>query len=189
MAGNGLRLVMSQGMEGFTGNLREFDIDPTNTGAIYYGDVVAWAASGFVAEATGATDNDDFDILGIFMGCRYVDTDGSIQYSKHWDGGANRSDIRAHVAMPAGCMITIKGDATGTYTKANTEGHRFGIDYAAGSAVTGVSAVNLGAAADSAGPILIHGLHSGVVGNSYSSDEPVFIGTIVRPQGAPAVIA
>lgn len=186
MAGQGLRLVRSQGMEGFTGNLIEFPIDPTDTQEIYYGDVVNWAADGFITEGSGAANNDDFDILGVFAGCRYHDSDGSVEHRMHWDGGANRTNIRGSIAMPAHGMFKVRGNSGGTYTRANTIGHRFGVRYVAGSASTGMSAVTLGLAAAGTGPLLVHSLLD-IPHNAFTSTEPWFLCTIVRPEGAPAL--
>jgi hypothetical protein len=188
MAGMGLRLVRSQGMEGISGNLNEFDIDPTNSNPIFTGDVVAFDGNGFVEEATGAAANDDFDILGVFMGCRYVDADGDYEFRNHWDGAANRVNVVAHVAVPPHSMFWIRGAAGTTYTRAATLGKRFGVVYNAGTPLYGDSRLTLGAAAAATGPLLIHRLVD-LPNNTFDSDEPWFECSIVRPQGYPALAA
>lgn len=179
MAGYGLRLARSQGQEGFSGNLSEFAISPANTAAIYTGDPVL-LSSGYLIEATGASSNDDFAILGVFAGCRYIDTDGSVRYRQFWDGGAGRTNIRAHVILPTNGVFHIFGKSGTTYTQAAI-GARYGVTYGAGSTAYGDSRTTLGAAAAaSTGPLIIQGL-ADFPGNVIGGAQPVFEVTVVRP--------
>lgn len=178
MAGNGLRLVRSQGMEGFTGNLSEYPIADDNTDAIFTGDVVA-LNGGFVEEASGATSGGDFDILGVFQGCRYIAADGSIEYRRHWDGLAGRSDVKAFVAVPPHGVFYIKGTSGTSYTQADI-GVRKGIVYAAGDTTTGDSRITLGATA-ATGPLIVNRLAE-LPGNTFLVAEPVFEVQVVRSQ-------
>jgi hypothetical protein len=152
---SGLRFLRSAGMEGSTGNLREFVIDPGNTGAIHTGDLVR-LASGLVVEASGASNNNDFAVLGVFQGCKYVEPDGSIKYQNRWDGVAGRTNIVAFVAVPTGCTFLIRGTTGQSYTQADI-GVRKGIIWAAGNALTGQSGITLGAAGATVGtgPLLV----------------------------------
>jgi hypothetical protein len=177
----GLRHCRSMGMEGSTGNLREFRISPSNTNAIYSGDLVR-LASGFVVEASGAATGADFEALGVFMGVRYVDPEGGYQYRKHWDGGAGRTNCWAHVAVATGATFMIAGQAGATYTQADI-GTRKGIVYAAGNPVTGFSAARLGApgATVGTGPLkVIQAIDDVDPGGPYFEVE------IVRTQALPA---
>lgn len=186
MAGFGLKLLRSVGPDGFTGNQIEFDISPSNTGAIYAGDLVRLNA-GFLVEATGATNNNDFSPLGVFLGCRYVDSSGSFKFKRFWDGVAGRTNIKAMVAVPEGATFLIKGTAGATYTQANTIGARFGVNYTAGSSVYGDSRVRLGStAAASTGPLLVHRLVD-APRNSFTATEPLFEVVFARKQGFPAL--
>lgn len=179
MAGYGLRLARSQGQEGFTGNLAEFAISPSNTAAIFAGDPVV-LSSGFLVEATGAANNNDFAILGVFTGCRYVEADGSIKFRPFWDGAAGRSNIMASVALPTNGVFQIYGKAGTTYTQAAI-GARYGLTYGAGSTVYGDSRSTLGAAAAATtGPLIVQGLAK-YPGNVIGMDQPVFEVTVVRP--------
>ena len=54
MAGFGLRYGRSQGMDGYTSNLIEFPIDPSNTNTMFKGDAVI-LNGGFVEEVSGNT--------------------------------------------------------------------------------------------------------------------------------------
>lgn len=183
MAGFGLQLAKSAGMEGFSGNLQEFRINPANSGSIYKGDVVT-LTSGWVVEATGGADNSDFDILGVFYGCQYVDSDGSFEFMPSWNGGAGRSLIKAQIAMPSHSLFWVKGLAGTVYTQA-AFGGRFGIDYTAGSHVYGRSGVCLTAAAAATGPLRVHRL-APIPGNVIGQDQPIFECSIVRPLGGAA---
>jgi hypothetical protein len=185
MAGFGLRLAKSQGMEGYTGNLIEFDVDPANTDPIFTGDVVTFAG-GFVQEATeGGTiaSQNDFSILGVFMGCRFVDADGGFEFKNQWNGGAGRSDIKATVAVPAHGMFWIKGQAGATYTQADI-GTRKGVLYNVGSTQYGDSRMTLGApgASVATGPLIVHRL-APLPGNTFASDEPIFEVSVARSAG------
>ena len=188
MAGFGLKIVRSQGPEGFSGNTNEYDIDPANTGTIFTGDPVILNANGFVAEATGGATNADFNILGVFVGCRFVDSDGSYRFRQFWSGGAGRTLCKAFIALPPVGMFVIKGAAGTTYTRAGTFGRRFGMTYAPGSTVYGDSRSSLGAATAVTGPLLVHSL-ADLPKNSFSVPEPLFLCSIARPQGFPQVIA
>lgn len=188
MAGFGLKIVRSQGPEGYVGNTAEYEIDPTNTSSIFTGDPVKLDANGFVIEATGAAANDSFDILGVFVGCQYVGADGSYRFRNRWDGAPGGSLIRAMVALPPVGMFAIRGAAGTNYTRANTVGERYGMIYGAGSTIYGDSRSTLAAAAAATGPLLIHGLAQ-IPGNVYGNGAPTFICSIARPQGFPQVIA
>lgn len=183
MAGFGIRLVRSAGMEGITGNLNDFAIDPANTNPIFTGDPVLIGATGFAQEATGGANNNDFDIWGVFMGCSYVDAEGSIRFRHFWNGVAGSTEVRAHVAMPPHSVFYIKGTAGTTYTRAGTVGKRFGVVYAAGSTLYGDSRISLGTATAATGPLVVHRL-ADLPGNTFDIDEPVFEVSVVRQQGA-----
>lgn len=185
MAGFGLKIVRSSGADGFVGNANEFPIAANTAHAIYAGDLVA-LSSGFIVEATGRANNNDFSPLGVFLGCRYVDADGSFKFKRYWDGVAGRTDIRAMVALPEGATFLIKGDPGGTYTQANI-GSRFGVTYTAGSPVYGDSRVRLGAAAAaSTGPLRLHRLVEAPY-NAFTRPEPLFEVSFARSQGFAAL--
>lgn len=180
MAGNGLRLARSQGGEGYSGNLTEFSISPSNTGAIYTGDIVLLGSNGFIDEASGRSSSNDFSTTGVFMGVRYQGSDGSYVFRNYWDGGVGRSNIVASVALPINGLFYIKGTAGQTYTQADI-GTRKGIVYAAGNAQYGDSRISLGAAGATVatGPLYVHRL-APLPGNTFASAEPVFEVSVVR---------
>lgn len=184
MAGFGLRLVRSQGMEGYSGNLFEYPISPANTSPIFTGDVVALNA-GFVREATlgGTAAQNDIPILGVFAGCRYIDDDGSYVFKNQWNGGAGRSEIFGHIAIPPVGLFFIRGAAGQVYTQADI-GTRKGVLWNAGSVKYGDSRLTLGAAGASVatGPLFVHRLAQ-LPGNTFASPEPIFEVSIIRQQG------
>lgn len=186
MAGFGLKVLRSTGADGFTGSQNEFLISPSNNAPIYRGDLVR-LSGGFIIEATGAANNDDFSPLGVFQGCRYTDVDGSIVYRPFWDGVAGRSNIRAMVGLPDGTTFLIKGTSGATYTQASI-GARFGVTYTAGSVIYGDSRVRLGTAAAAAtGPLLVQRLVDAPY-NSFSATEPLFEVVFARKAGFPALL-
>lgn len=165
MAGNGLRLARSQGMEGYTGNTREYGIDPTNSNAIFTGDPVV-LSGGYIVAATSTT----AAILGIFMGCRFVAADGSYEFRNQWDGTANRTSCFATVAIPASGMCWIKGNSGVTFAEATSVGATHPFVIAAGNAQYGDSRWALGA--PGAGPVIVHRLVD-IPGNTWGNTEPV----------------
>ncbi len=178
MAGFGLRLGRSQGMEGYTGNLNEFPIDPTNSNTIFTGDAVV-INGGFAEEATGngGTTPHVSPITGVFMGCRYTEANGDYDFSSFWDGNSGRSNVVAHVSMPPHMTFHAKMTAPGSQADVGT---RRGLDYAAGSTQYGDSRITVGAA-DAAGPVVIQRLAS-LPNNAWTNAEPIVEVTVVAQQ-------
>lgn len=146
--GMGFRFCRSQGMEGSTGNLREFAINPANTDPIFTGDLVA-LNGGYIEEASGGSADEtavnSLSLLGIFQGCRYTEADGSFKFSQYWDGLAGKTGVFAHVAIPsAGATMMVAGDPESTYAVTDI-GTLKGVIYNVGVARTGQSRVTLGA--------------------------------------------
>ena len=173
MAGFGLRLGRSQGMEGYTGNLNEFLIDPTNANAIFTGDPVVLNGGYIEAEATGTA-----PLLGVFFGCRYVDVDGDYEFRNFWDGNTGRSNIVAHVALPTHQMFHAKMAAPGSIADVGT---RRALTAASGSTQYGDSRYLIGAV-NASGPVQIHRL-ANLPGNDWANAEPIVECSIVLQQG------
>jgi hypothetical protein len=116
MAGTGFWIARSQGVEGMCGNLRDFPINPSNSTPIYHGDLVT--LNGGYVEAASETPGTKY--LGIFWGGKYVSPEGSVEYMRWWDGGANRTEIMAQIAvLPAGATALVKGEEGANYTEAD----------------------------------------------------------------------
>jgi hypothetical protein len=150
-----MRFLRSAGQEGSTGNLHEFAIDPANADPIFTGDLVA-LNGGYVEEASGAADNNDFMALGVFQGCKFVDPEGGYNFRNYWSGATGRTECYAMVSVPAGSTFLIQGDGVSTYAQSDI-GTRKGIVYAAGNALNGQSGILLGAAGATVatGPLLV----------------------------------
>jgi hypothetical protein len=182
MAGFGLRIARSMGMEGFTGNTFEFPIADGNTASIFHGDPVVLNA-GFLEEFSGNTPGDvaAAPILGSFAGCRFVAANGDYEFERYWDGGAGRSEIYGMVSMPAHSRFYVRAGAG--LTQASV-GSRFLLNYAAGSTAYGDSRVTLGAA-DAGGPVQLHRL-APLPNNDWADDEPIVEVSVVLHQGSAA---
>lgn len=168
MAGFGLRLGRSQGMEGYTGNTNEFLIDPTYADAIYTGDVVV-LNGGYVEEASGNTPGAiTGPILGVFNGCRYIDAEGGYEFRNQWDGNLGKTEAYAIVSMPPHQTFHAKLSAPATPAAVGT---RRNLTYVAGSPQYGDSRVLVGAVA-AGGPVVIQRL-ANLPGNEWTSAEPV----------------
>ena len=172
MAGFGLRLGRSQGMEGYTGNTFDFPIDPATADAIFTGDPVV--LSGGYVEASGTT---TAAILGVFNGCKYVDNDGSYEFRSFWDGNTGRSEVMASICMPGSSMFHVKLAAPSS--QAAAVGNTAALTAAAGNAQYGDSryVATLGA-----GPLVIHRL-APLPGNAWTNAQPIVEVSVALQQG------
>lgn len=75
----------------FRGSGYNHEIDPAYTTVIGFQDAVTLASNR--VQRAAATSR----IAGVFLGCEYVDPQGRKQFSRHWPGTANCTNIRAHV--------------------------------------------------------------------------------------------
>ena len=184
MAGFGLRIARSMGMEGFTGNTFEYPIAPANTNLIFHGDPVILNA-GFLEEASGNTPGAiaDAPIMGVFSGCRYVAANGDYEFERYWNGAAGSSEIWGSISMPAHSRFYVKGTAGTDYQQANV-GSRYTLVNAAGSAPYGDSRASLGVVS-ATGPVQLHGL-APLPGNVWGTDEPILEISVVVQQGSAA---
>ena len=186
MAGFGLRQGRSQGMDGYTGNLIEFPIDPANTNPMFRGDPVVLDAAGFVEEASGATPGTvTGPILGTFAGWRDKASEARIggndnPFAPYWSGAPNITAPVAHVVMPPHTLFYVKGDSTIDWTAEVIGGSRRDFIYAAGDPRTADSRVTLGAAT-ATGAMLVQRL-ADMPGNALSNDEPIFEVAVVAQQ-------
>jgi len=192
MAGNGLQQGRSQGMDGYTGNLTEFNIDPADTNPMFRGDPVAIAA-GFVEDASGATPGAvTGPITGVFMGWQdkgpnqAVLGSGMSPFSPQWTGAAGAVNPVAAVALPPHSFFYIRGDDTVTFTQADV-GTRRDFIYALGDARTAQSRVTLGAVSV-AGAMIIQRL-APLPGNEWSDAEPIIEVAIVAQAMTAADVA
>lgn len=172
MAGFGLRIAKSVGMEGFTGNLSEFPISNADVTPMYIGDPVILSGGFCTAAVDGA-----LPILGIFAG--WEDTGPEAEYGgktrpfrRYWgpsDGSLSNTPV-AKVVMPSESLFWIKGLSGVNFQAATSIGASHPLNLAAGNSVFGESRVSLGAPA--AGPVKVHRLVP-MPGNGWGASEPI----------------
>lgn len=142
MPGMGFRLGRSMGMEGSTGNLRDYPIASGYTTALFRGDLCTLNGGNVQVTDGGAGDK----VLGIFWGCKYVGPDGSVTFSPYWSGVAGNSEAMAQVAiLPAGATALVKGADGATYAAADIGTRKAANVSVAGDPQSGMSRQALGA--------------------------------------------
>src|SRR5215831_18700518 len=128
---------------GIPGRGSEYRIASGQANNIFTGDPVKSTGTGKGVQVAAAGDT----ILGVFNGCQYVDTDGSIVYSQYWPNGKtvqSGSEVICWVYDDPWMLFTIQASAG---LAAGDIGALTDLTMAtAGSTVTGRS----GAQADSA---------------------------------------
>jgi len=81
---NGFKLVGKLGSAPQNNGCTEYEIASGQSGSIFSGDPVQMLTGGTISVVNSAT---TVKILGIFRGCKFVDTDGSITYKAHYPNG------------------------------------------------------------------------------------------------------
>lgn len=172
MAGFGLRIAKSQGMEGFTGNTSNFPISTSNTNPMFVGDPVV-LSGGFCQAATVAAN----PILGVFLGWEDEGVEAPYgskgqPFNRNWTAtdGARANSPSAKVAIPSHAMFWIKGESGVNFAAATSIGaaHPFVIN--AGDAAYGDSRWTLGAPGP--GACIVHRLVD-MPGNSWGTGGPI----------------
>lgn len=144
-APNGLVPVRMLNGAAWTGALNKYDITSTYATAIYTGDPVTLANDGtLVIGSAGAA------CVGVFMGCKYIDSSGVMQHKPYWPGNPGvqtGSTPYALVADDPNIVFSIQetdgsGDA-GTPLALADRGLNANFLYTAGSTATGQSGVSL----------------------------------------------
>jgi hypothetical protein len=121
---------------GGTPPVEEMSMAADYSTAIYYGYPVQMTGTGTniaVAEA-GNVNN-----IGVFVGCRYVDSDGKQQFSRYWTGESNCTDIVAYVVRAPQTIYECQCD---TLAAADI-GNLADWDTPAGSTATGNANMNV----------------------------------------------
>lgn len=86
----------------------EYSIAVDYTTAIFEGDVVELTGVGRnVSKAAAGTVKN----IGVFKGCRYTDSDGSIKFSHHWPGVTGKTNITAFVIDNPEATFEVQADA------------------------------------------------------------------------------
>ena len=128
------------------------------TTGIFTGDMVI-LSSGLVNQgaANSATP------LGVFAGCQYIATDGSVVFSKHWPASTavlGDTDLSvAYVYDDPGIVYSVQVDTGSTYAAATHDGNVYDIELDhAGNTTTGQSGMELDLNDTSEGQWLLLGL-------------------------------
>lgn len=87
--------------DGMTG---EYTISTGYTTSLFTGDAVTLSADGTIIAAGTAP------IVGVFMGCEYVDASGRKRFAKYWDGLTTHTDVKAYVADSPDLVCQIQVD-------------------------------------------------------------------------------
>ena len=106
---------------------------------IFQGDMVHVVTGGTIQRvANGSTHL----ILGVFNGCSYVASDGSIIYSNYWPASTAGTDIFCNVIDSPDATFEIQADAA--FPVADLFGNFDVVDASAGSTVNGIARCELG---------------------------------------------
>ena len=110
----------------YAGAIRQIPIASNYNTALYNGDVVAIATGGTIALATaGASEVTSTNILGVFVGCQYVNSQGQTVQAQYYPGTTVTNAIayviddpmaayKVAVAYANGVVTTVQQNAVGT---------------------------------------------------------------------------
>ena len=100
--------------------------------------------------------------LGVFAGCQYTASDGSVVFSKTWPASTvtlGSADAVAYVFDDPGIVYSVQVDTGSTYAKATHDGNVYDIELDhAGNTTTGQSGMELDLNDTSEGQWLVLGL-------------------------------
>ena len=155
-AAYGLRPVTHGGYQYNTGGFEEYPIDPSYGTSIFNGDIVR------LTDDYGVVRNLEAEVptplilvnsgpavtiptnqaLGVFVGCRYVDTNGTPQFAQYYPGSG--TEAFAYVVTDPNAVFRIHStDEWAEADLGNTVNPVIGDDAAAGSTSTGNSATQV----------------------------------------------
>ncbi len=153
MAGNGFIPVGVTG-RGWDGETTSFWIAKNYSENIFYGDPVMAVADGTIEVINSVADLDLGNMVGVFVGCEYVDSTGRPTWSQYYPEDQNVDGIRAFVAgTDPLTKYRVKFTASGTDgTQVRSAiGFNFDMDVTnSGSTTTGNSGYSLETAGASA---------------------------------------
>lgn len=131
----GLRLVGKLGSGVANGGVTEYSIATGASGNIFSGDPVKMTNAGTILVAAAGD-----EILGIFRGCKFTNSDGETVFSSHFPDGTSSSDIVAFVEDDPDAVFEVQcaGSLAQTDVGLNAD-----IAYTSGSTKTGMSAMEL----------------------------------------------
>lgn len=149
-APKGLQPVRKLDGSAWTSALNTYQIATDYATALYTGDPVAVASSGYLAVGAAGS-----AITGVFMGVKYIDSTGTAKFQAYWPGNPGvltGSTVEALVIDDPNVVYTIQetnaAGAAGTPLALADRGLNANFLYTAGSAATGQSAVSLNNASE-----------------------------------------
>lgn len=119
-------------MTGGEVRMNEYSIASAYGANIFHGDPVEMTGTGKNVQLAAAQNVDN---IGVFGGCRYVDSQGNQKFSKYWPSGTVATDIVAYVYDDPNIVFEIQCDTLAVGDIGQL------VDWAAGtgSTLTGVS--------------------------------------------------
>ena len=113
----GMRPYQVAGAGYNTGGFEEFPIDiSAQTANIWHGDLIALSTTG-EAVYEGSTPSNSNPVLGVFVGCRYVDPNGAPTWNQKYVGNSSNTDAYAMVCTDPNMTFTIQSNATWDVTQ------------------------------------------------------------------------
>lgn len=141
----GFKLVGKLGSAPQNNGTTEYLIASGQSGAIFSGDPVQMLTGGTISVVNSAT---TVKILGIFRGCKFVDTDGSITFKAHFPNGqTSTSDIIALVEDNPDNLYEVQSSGSLALTDV---GANVDLDYTAGDTLSGQSKAEIAATSSAA---------------------------------------
>jgi len=129
----------------YAGAIRQIPIASTYNTPIFNGDVVTITTGGTIAQA-GSGNVTSANIVGVFVGCSYTNSQSQPVQAQYYPGNAAASSAIAYVvddSMAAfKVALTFSGNATVTTANASVVGINLAVRQGTGSSTTGDSAVS-----------------------------------------------
>jgi hypothetical protein len=146
----GLQPVRKLDGSAWTSSLNSYQIANDYSSTLFTGDPVAISADGVLVRGTAGS-----SFLGVFQGCKYVDSSGVVKFQAFWPGNPGiltGSTVEALVLDDPNVIYTIQetnaSGAAGTPLALADRGLNANFLYTAGSTATGQSAVSLNNASE-----------------------------------------
>lgn len=138
----GLVAVSTYGSAPWSGAFWTYQITPAYATNLFQGDLVTMA-NGLITRYEAGTPNP----VGIFLGCRYTDTNGFVQFSKIWPASTAvfpGTTAVANVITDANTIFSIQTNATVIPTTTNAVNKNADVSFTtAGNVRTGQSGMTL----------------------------------------------
>lgn len=98
----------------WTGNQTAVKISATYTTPIFFGDLAVALGTGYINVASDTTQTAN---LGIFEGCRFMDTvSGFTRWSRHWPGNAISADATGYVVDDPNVVLRVQSTGSSPLT-------------------------------------------------------------------------